>query len=210
MPEQRDDGLLEQAVRYVKERHWEVLPGAWIEFDAAGAALCSCAAADCGAPGVHPLRPGWGSDATGSETQARRLWTREPRASVLLPTGRTFDVLEVSEGAGCLALARMERMGASLGPVAGTPLGRMLFFVMPGGAAKVPGKLRQLGWAPASLDLTVRGEGDFVAAPPSRLATDGTVRGRVHWIRRPTPVNRWLPDPAELLAPLAYACAQED
>jgi len=32
------------------------------------------------------------------------------KASILLPTGRTFDAIEVAETAGFLALARMERM----------------------------------------------------------------------------------------------------
>ncbi|UCM91795.1 bifunctional DNA primase/polymerase [Streptomyces marincola] len=194
---------LEQALRYVTERHWDVLPGAWIESDS-GAARCSCADPACDAPGAHPLRRDWAAQATGSAAEARRLWSHHPRAGILLPTGRTFDVLDVSEAAGCLALARMERIGIAPGPVSATPLGRMQFFVLPGGAAKAPGVLRRFGWSPAGLGLVPRGEGGWVVAPPTRMGH----RGAAQWARRPTPLNRWLPDAEELLAPLGYACGQ--
>jgi bifunctional DNA primase/polymerase-like protein len=204
IPWQRAEPLLEHAVRYTKERHWDVLPGTWLEFSA-GIPRCSCAAHGCDAPGAHPTRPDWEGQATGSTSAARRLWTEEPHASILLPTGQTFDVIEVPEASGCLALARMERMGTALGPVSSTPYGRMMFFVLPGGAVKVPGLLRQLGWSLAAMDLRVRGEGEYVAAPPTRIGR----RGSVQWVREPTTANRWLPDAEELLAPLAYACGQD-
>ncbi|GAB2932230.1 bifunctional DNA primase/polymerase [Streptomyces mayteni] len=200
----RAESTLEHAVRYTDERRWDVLPGAWLE-TRDGRVSCSCAVPGCRAPGAHPTRPDWTAQATGSVAAARRLWTEEPRAAVLLPTGRSFDVLEVSETAGCLALARMDRMGASCGPVTQTPFGRMQFLVAPGAAPKVPGLLRQLGWATVGPELTVRGEGDFVAAPPTRVGSRGVVR----WVRPPSSANRWLPAVEELLAPLAYACGQE-
>lgn len=193
---------MDHAVRYAEERHWDVLPGAWLEVRD-GALWCSCASPSCDAPGAHPRTPGWAAQATGSATVARRVWAKEPRSSVLLPTGRTFDVLDVPETAGCLALARMERMGTTLGPVISTPAGRMLFFVLPGAAVKAPVLVGQLGWA--AIDLVTRGEGDFVPAPPTRVGA----RGSVHWVRKPTSANRWLPDADELLPALAYACGQE-
>jgi hypothetical protein len=133
------------------------------------------------------------------------MWQRQPRASLLLPTGRTFDVIDVSESAGLHALARMERMELPLGPVISTPARRMAFFVLPGAGAKVPELLRRLGWTSPSLDLVVRGEGDWVVAPPSRMGSGG----RALWARQPTAVNRWLPDAEEILSPLAYACGRE-
>jgi hypothetical protein len=196
--------LLEHAVRYVKERHWEVLPGTWLEF-AGGVPRCSCAVQGCDTPGAHPTRPDWTTQATGSVSVVRRLWAAEPRAAILLPAGRTFDLLEVPETAGCLALARMERMGTTLGPVSSTPTGRMMFFVLAGGAAKTPGLLRQLGWSAAGMDLMPRGEGEYVAAPPTRTGP----RGSAQWVREPTTANRWLPDAEELMPTLAYACAQD-
>ncbi|MFE9256758.1 bifunctional DNA primase/polymerase [Streptomyces sp. NPDC006879] len=204
LPKQRGDQLLDHAVRYVEERHWDVFPGTWLEA-ADGHELCSCADAACPLPGAHPARPDWATQATGSAVQVRRSWQRQPTASILLPTGRTFDALDVSESAGFLALARMERMNLTLGPVTCTPDRRMMFFVLPGAGAKIPDLVRRLGWAPAALDLRARGEGEYVAAPPTRLGG----RGAVQWARRPTPANRWLPDAEELLSALAYACGRE-
>ncbi len=198
------DHLLETAVRYAEERHWEVCPGAWLE-RAGGVDRCSCGDPRCPEPGAHPIRPDWPGEATGSAPTLRRMWSREPRASVLLPTGRTFDVIDVPEVAGCLALARMERRDLPLGPVLCSPTRRLVFFVLPGASAKVPDLLRRLGWPPSSLDLVVRSIGEYVAAPPTRVGGAGPVR----WARRPTALNRWLPDVEELLSPLAYACGRE-
>ncbi|AWK09728.1 bifunctional DNA primase/polymerase [Streptomyces spongiicola] len=204
IPAQRGTQLLDSAVRYVEERHWEVFPGTWLEA-VEGGERCSCGASECDAPGAHAVRPDWSSQATGSSTAARRLWGSRPKASVLLPTGRTFDALEVPESAGFLALARIERMGTALGPVMCGPDRRMLFLVLPGAAAKLPELVRGLGRTPGSLDLVARGDGQYVAAPPTRVGG----RGAVQWVRKPTSVNRWLPDAEELLSALAYACGRE-
>ncbi|PKV86364.1 bifunctional DNA primase/polymerase [Streptomyces sp. TLI_146] len=204
IPKQRGDQLLDSAVRYAEERHWDVFPGTWLEA-AEGVEHCSCGDAACPSPGAHPSRPDWATQATGSAVAARRLWSKQPKASILLPTGRTFDAIDVPESAGFLALARMERMELTLGPVTCTPDRRMLFFVLPGAGAKVPDLVRKLGWTAASIDLITRGEGDYVAAPPTRIGGHGAVQ----WARRPTPANRWLPDAEELISPLAYACGRE-
>ncbi|AXK32264.1 DNA primase [Streptomyces armeniacus] len=188
-------------MRYAEERRWDVFPGTWLD-TTGGVPRCSCGDTGCASPGAHPAGPGWAGEATGSVTAVRRLWSKEPRAAVLLPTGRTFDAIDVPETAGCLALARMERLVTPPGPVIGSPDGRMLFLVQPGAAAKVPELVRRLGWSPGTLNLLVRGEGEWVAAPPTRLGT----RGAVQWACGPSSVNRWLPD-AEALAPaLSYAC----
>ncbi|MFF7238273.1 bifunctional DNA primase/polymerase [Streptomyces collinus] len=204
IPQQRGESLLDTAVRYVEERHWDVFPGTWLEA-ADGLQCCSCGDASCPAPGAHPARPDWATQATGSATVARRMWQKQPTASILLPTGRTFDALSVPESAGFLALARMERMELTLGPVTLTPDRRMHFLVLPGAAAKVPDLVRTLGWTPSSLRLTPLGEGGYVAAPPTRFGS----RGAVQWARRPTHANRWLPDAEELVSPLAYACGRD-
>jgi len=201
--------LREAAMRYAEERHWEVFPGAWLEEGDDGIARCSCGDPVCAKPGAHPTRADWPGQASGSAVAVRRMWRNEPRASVLLPTGRTFDIIEVPEVAGCLALARMERMELPLGPVLSTPTRRLAFFVLPGATTKVPSLLRRLGWMPSALDLTVRSEGDYVVAPPTRMAAVGCVPGCVQWARQPTDMNRWLPDAEELLNPIAYACGRE-
>ncbi|GHB14408.1 bifunctional DNA primase/polymerase [Streptomyces chryseus] len=204
IPKQRGDQLLDCAVRYAEERHWDVFPGTWLEADE-GVERCSCGVPSCASPGAHPATADWASQATGSATAARRMWSKQPRASILLPTGRSFDALDVPESAGFLALARMERMELTLGPVTCTPDRRMLFFVLPGAGAKVPDLVRKLGWTPTAIDLVTRGEGDYVAGPPTRLGAMGAVQ----WARRPTPANRWLPDVEELISPLAYSCGRE-
>ncbi len=204
IPQQRSDTPLDYAVRYAEERHWDVLPGTWLE-QRVGGIRCSCGMRACTSPGTHPDGPGWTERATGSPATARRMWLAEPRASVLLPTGRTFDVLDVPESAGCLALARLERHEAELGPVSSTPGGRMMFFVTPGAAVRTPGIVRQLGWSPDSLDLRAIGANGYVPAPPTRLGRHGSVQ----WVRRPTSAHHWLPDCEELLPALAYACRQD-
>lgn len=204
IPGQRGELPLDCAVRYAEERHWDVFPGTWLEA-VEGTERCSCGERDCASPGAHPTGPDWAGHATGSGAAARRLWSEQPRASVLLPTGRAFDALDVPESAGFLALARMERMNLTLGPVTCTPQRRMLFFVLPGAALKVDGLVTKLGWVPAAIDLVARGDGAYVAAPPTRVGGHGAVQ----WARRPTPANRWLPDADELISPLAYACGRE-
>ncbi|MEU9360946.1 bifunctional DNA primase/polymerase [Streptomyces sp. NPDC048301] len=204
VPRQRNEQLLEAAAWYAQERHWDVFPGAWLE-PVGGTERCSCQVPACAAPGAHPIRADWAGQATGSGAAARRMWARQPGSSVLLPAGRTFDALDVPESAGFLALARMERMGLTLGPVTRTPDRRMLFFALPGAAAKAPGLVRQLGWDARAIGMTGRGEGDYVVAPPTRMAG----RGAVQWARRPSRADPWLPDAEELISPLAYACARE-
>ncbi|MER5182879.1 bifunctional DNA primase/polymerase [Streptomyces sp. NPDC002896] len=200
----RGTSLLETAVSYAEERHWDVFPGTWLEA-AEGVQRCSCGDPACEAPGAHAAREDWPTQATGSATGARRLWSKQPTASILLPTGRSFDVLDVPETAGFLALARMERMGLTLGPVTRTPDRRMHFLVQPGGAAKVTDLVRKLGWSPLALDLVALGEGSYVAAPPTRVGG----RGAVQWACRPTVSNRWLPDAEEIISPVAYACGRD-
>ncbi|MCM2576794.1 bifunctional DNA primase/polymerase [Streptomyces meridianus] len=198
----RDSELLDAAVAYARERLWDVHPGTWPR----GNGDCSCAAAgDCPAPGAHPAQSDWEARATSNPDTVRTMWEQRPRASILLPAGRTFDVLDVPEAAGCLALARMQRLRLPVGPVACTPHRRMLFFVLPGTAAHVPDLARRMGWRPSSLDLMAWGEGHFVVAPPSRHGALGPAR----WIQPPTSDNRWLPDAEEIAGPVAYACARD-
>ncbi|KAF4405133.1 MULTISPECIES: bifunctional DNA primase/polymerase [Streptomyces] len=204
IPRQRGEQLPDAAVRYAEERHWDVTPGSWLVTED-GTARCSCGDPACPAPGVHPAGPDWAARSSASPGEVRRLWQERPRAGILLPTGRDFDALDVPEGAGCLALARMERMELTPGPVISTPMRRMIFLVRPGASLKVPGMVRRLGWLPSSLGMVARGDGDWVVAPPTRFGAGGAAQ----WARRPTPENRWLPEAEELIAPLAYACARQ-
>ncbi|NUP39765.1 MAG: bifunctional DNA primase/polymerase [Streptomyces sp.] len=197
--------LSDAAVRYAEERHWDVVPGTWLRTDPAGVPRCSCGAPRCPAPGAHPTRPDWAARMSDDPHVVRHMWRKQPHASVLLPTGRTFDALEVSEGVGCLALARMERQGLLLGPVLTAPGRRLLFFVLSGAADEIPDLLRRLGSAPELLDLAVLSGGRWVVAPPTATVPAGSAQ----WVHRLTPANRWLPDAETVLGPLAYACARD-
>ncbi|WP_228718206.1 bifunctional DNA primase/polymerase [Kitasatospora acidiphila] len=199
--------LLTEAVRYAEDWLWEVVPGTHL-VDGEGGPYCSCRAAHCSRPGAHPAHHDWQRLASAGPTRVGLWWTEDPQAAILLPAGRSFDVLDVSMTAGCLALTRMERMETQFGPVLSAPAEpgrrdrRMLFLAPPGTLAKLPELLRRFGWAPDRLDLTGRGEGDWIVAPPSRLGPYGFAQ----WARPPSFANRWLPDAAELVGSLAYAC----
>lgn len=202
------------AAQYAEQWGWEVVPGERV----LRGGQCSCGDALCDTPGEHPLahpqapvlpRPGSrgaaaGRSAPGSAAErVRAVWARHPGASVLLAAGRSFDLIDVSEQAGCLAMVRLERMGIRLGPVIGTPHGRALFFVAPGAAAVLPELLYKMGWDDAELDLRCLGPGDHVTAPPCGLGALGQVR----WLRPPVTGTAESPPEARLLlGTLAYAC----
>lgn len=175
--------MLVEAVGYAENRHWEVAPGAWLIDDGGGGVRCSCGDRRCTLPGAHPLDADWARTASAGPGAVRSWWTDRPRASILLPTGRSFDVLDVPETAGCLALARMERMDLQLGPVVVQPaasgrIGRRLhFLVLPGAAARLPEMLRRSAgrragwtWSPGA-----RGTGRSPRRPGS--APSGTPSG---------------------------------
>lgn len=135
---------------------WDVVPGARA---AAPARDCSCGDAQCAAPGAHPLAFAPTVPAGATLDEVTEAWGAYPGAAVLLPVGRAFDVIEVSEEAGRRALVRLERMGLPLGPVIVTADGRAQFFVAPGAAAELPQLLYRMGWDDADLDLRALGRG---------------------------------------------------
>lgn len=194
---------------------WSVVPGARA---ARGGGACSCGDPACRAPGAHPLPRAEEIPGGTPPDQAAAAWARVPGASVLLPAGRSFDVLDVAEASGHRALVRLERMGLRLGPVLRTPAGRAQFFVAPGAAAELPHLLYRMGWDDALLDLRCLGPGDHVTAPPSDYAGLGPVR----WLREPPrdTMRRLVPrspalqadQPPEarlLLGTLAYVCHRD-
>ncbi|MEU3188044.1 bifunctional DNA primase/polymerase [Streptomyces sp. NPDC006923] len=177
---------------------WDVVPGA-----RAAGRRCSCGDKGCAAPGAHPLGLGPGVPAGATLDDVTKVWSEAPGAAVLLPVGRTFDVLDVAEQAGSRAMVRLERMGLPLGPVMATPAGRAHFFVAPGASAELPELLYRMGWDDAGLDLHCLGPGDHVTAPPSDLAGLGPVR----WLRPPSLDTAADPPQARLLlGTLAYIC----
>ncbi|MFT2018987.1 bifunctional DNA primase/polymerase [Streptomyces sp. 796.1] len=182
---------------------WDVTPGARAVRGAGGNRECSCGALDCPAPGAHPLPRTCTVPAGATLDDAAVIWSRTPGAALLLPVGRTFDVLEVGAAAGRHALVRLERMGLPLGPVAVTPDGRAQFFVAPGAAAELPHLLYRMGWDDADLDLRGLGSGAYITAPPS----DHGGLGPVRWLRPPELDTADHPPHARLLlGTLAYVC----
>ncbi|MFI5933191.1 bifunctional DNA primase/polymerase [Actinoplanes sp. NPDC051494] len=105
------------------------------------------------------------------------LWWRHLPHPVLLATGRTFDVLEVTAAVGLRALgaARLHSgvIGPGLiGPVAVTPAGRWMFFVRPDEELRPE--------LASCLDVRHHGRGSWVPAAPSP-----TPQGRVRWVVPP-------------------------
>ncbi|AGJ57564.1 bifunctional DNA primase/polymerase [Streptomyces sp. NPDC053741] len=177
---------------------WAVAPGA-----RASGGVCSCGDSACAAPGAHPLDFAREVPPGATPETAAEAWAQVPGAAMLLPVGRTFDVLDVAEAAGRRALVRMERLGVPLGPVAVTPTGRTQFYVALGAAVGLPGLLYRMGWDDAGLDLRALGRGAYVTAPPSDLGGLGPVR----WLRPPDPGTTAAPPQARLLlGTLAYIC----
>jgi hypothetical protein len=139
-------------------------------------------------------------------------WAARPEASVILVTGRVFDVLDIPAEAGTAALAAIEAAGITAGPVAATG-GRMLFFVTTRGAP-----VDEDEWWSCRLDcepenVTTWGalrwhcRDSYVLAPPSAggPGPDGP-GGVAGWVR--DPADHPLPDALRLLEFLVDACEE--
>lgn len=167
---------------------------------------CSCDRIGCPAPGAHPVSPTWQMQATADPALVGRWWAVRPEASVILVTGRVFDVLDVPAKVGQSALAQMERSGVQPGPVALSAADRALFFVVTRGAPEDENE-----WWSCHLDcepemvaqvtgLRWHCRDSYVLAPPSRYGNALTAQ----WLR--PPAGRPLPDGLRLLEYLADAC----
>jgi hypothetical protein len=111
-------------------------------------------------------------------------WWSERPYSVLLVTGFTADVIEVSALVGRRVCALLRESG-TVTPVAATPTGRWWFAVRPGEPLRPELTSRT--------DVRLHGRGSWVAAPPS----EGPL-GVVHWRVPPSACDWYLPDPCEL------------
>jgi hypothetical protein len=125
----------------------------------------------CRTVGCHPAAPAWEETATARFDEIDASW-RLRAWSVLLPTGRAFDVVDAPEYLGALAGPR--------GPVALTPEGRWMFFVLPGGVLD-PDLVRHH-------KVVQHRAGSWVPAPPMP-----TPRGRIRWAVAPHETNWRLP-----------------
>lgn len=134
----------------------------------------------------------WLASAAPDPDACRRAWARDPRGVVLLPAGRTWDVLILPGELGRPTLDVLTRCVDAPGPVlAGFGQERTGFFVPPGTSAR---------W----LGTGVRGvgAGTWIVVPhPGRVAL-----GEVHWLIPPDGSGT-LTDPALLELAMHEAAA---
>jgi hypothetical protein len=126
-------------------------------------------------------------DATTDATTVRAWWSATADAGVAIVLGAGIVVLDVYEACALAALATAEDAHGALPPTltAATEDGRIVHYYFAAGVSSS----RRVGPC-----LTVRGEGQYVPAPPT--AIDG--RGRLAWIdlSPPAPMPSWLADGA--------------
>ena len=168
---------------------------------------CSCDRIGCPAPGAHPVSAAWQIEASADPAEVRRWWRDRPDASIILVTGRLFDVLDVPVQAGLLALERIGRSPAVTGPVALSADHRALFFAATRGAPADEDE-----WWSCHLDcepdsfapvtgLRWHCRDSYVVAPARTSRGPGA-----HWILDPW--EHRLPDGLRLLELLADACEE--
>ena len=200
------------AARQYAAMGWPVCPGAHLRQPGAGGTgrACSCDRVGCPAPGAHPVSPVWQQQASTDAAAVGRWWLTAPDASLILVTGRVFDVLDVPAAVGLAAIGMMLRSGSRPGPVAASAGERTLFFVATRGVPATEDE-----WWSCHLDcipdnpaqtsgLRWHCRNSYVLAPPSRHG-----RGLMaSWIL--DPADHPLPDPVRLLEFLADASAEAD
>jgi hypothetical protein len=159
---------------------WAVTPGGYFNGQ-----RMACDRPTCWATSCHPLLPEWET-----ATALGGNWWHDMPHSVLLPTGRTFNAIEVP------AL-----VGSSVhdirGPVIITPNGRWIFLMSPGTPLREELDERD--------DIVHHGPGSWIPAPPTVLP-----EGSVRWHISPRQVGWRLPDPGEAQQALLNALVALD
>ncbi len=147
-------------------RHgWAVLPGACLT-----GARFRCERPGCPTVGCHPALDG-GAEAASCEVEQVLAWWSRRAFSVLLPTGRTFDVIE-APGQLAAPAARILAEDGLAGPIAVTSDSRWMFFVAVGDRLR-PDLYHLRG-------PIQHAAGSWVPAPPTRYPD-----GRVRWLAPP-------------------------
>ena len=180
---------LRQNVLRIKLRHaahafadqgWAVTPGGYFNGQ-----RMACDRPTCWATSCHPLLPDWET----ATTAAGGWWDDKPH-SVLLPTGRAFNAIEVP------ALIGSSVWGIG-GPVIITPNGRWIFLISPGTPLRE--ELDERG------DIVHHGPGSWIPAPPTVLP-----EGPVRWHISPRQVGWQLPDSGQAQKALLNALVALD
>jgi Bifunctional DNA primase/polymerase, N-terminal len=159
---------LRHAAQAFAGQGWAVTPGGYFN-----GRRMACDRPTCWATSCHPLLPDW---ETATVTLVGDWWHDKPH-SVLLPTGRTFDAIEVP----ALVGSCVRGIG---GPVIITPNGNWIFLVSPGLPLRTELEER--------MDIVHHGAGSWVPAPPTVLP-----EGAVRWHISPRQVGWQLPDARE-------------
>jgi hypothetical protein len=174
--------LRRAALRYA-EHGWPVTPGARLTGH-----RFSCGRPGCLIMSCHPALEFWEDSATADPAKVQSWW-RHRSYTVLLATGRLFDVLEVPAALGLRVLGTARLHAGVLGPqradvqgpVGVTAAGRWMFLVRPGVPLRSELEHR--------LDIVRHGTGSWVPAAPSRMP-----EGLVRWAVPPEQAQWWLPD----------------
>lgn len=149
--------MMPHAVRYAA-LGWRVLP----LFEPLAPGVCSCPkGAACGRDiGKHPRIADWARAASADPATIRRWWSRWPRASIAIATGRGLLVIDIDGVAGQASwLALVGARQVSRTPEASTGRGRHLLFSVEGDARTTKNALGP--------SIDTRGEGGYVVAAPS-------------------------------------------
>jgi hypothetical protein len=170
---------LHHAAQTFADHGWEVTPGGYFN-----GKRMACDRPTCWATSCHPLLPDWETSTSIGE------WWQEKPHSVLLPTGRGFEAIEVP------ALVGSSVRGIC-GPVMITPNGHWIFLVR-GGAPLLP-ELAEC------TDIVHHGAGSWVPAPPTLLP-----EGSVRWHLSPRQVGWMLPESREVQTALLSALVALD
>ncbi|MBX6356968.1 MAG: bifunctional DNA primase/polymerase [Micromonosporaceae bacterium] len=166
------------ALRYAGHG-WPVTPGAYRAGD-----RFACGRAGCPTTACHPALVSWAQAAT-DDPRTVAGWWRDTAYTVLLATGRAFDVVEVPAYLGAPTVASWASRcwpAEACGPVAVSPTGRWMFLVRPGEPLRPE--------LDGRLDVVRHGHGSWVPAPPTRL-----LEGPVRWAVPPEKTGWRLPDP---------------
>ncbi|MEE4542142.1 bifunctional DNA primase/polymerase [Streptomyces sp. V4-01] len=153
---------------------------------------------------VTPEGAAWLASASAFPRSVEALWSARPTAPGVLPCGTAFDVVNAPALFGRRVLERLWGSGPGSGPVA-VHRGRVLLFVAPGAAHRLPSLLAWEEWAAAVPPLLCHGAGDAVTVPPLYgAAPDGDCETASRWVVAPDTRHPWLPGVDVLL----WACVR--
>ena len=166
-------------------RGWFVIP-----LHSPTARGCSCGRADCQSPAKHPRTAHGLKDASRESATIREWWERWPDANIGILTGPEsgFFVLDVDGKQGEESLIELERRGCHLPDTYTVRTGgggQHLYFLWLQGADV---RNSQSKIAPG---LDIRGQGGYVAAPPSLHASGAATYPPCPRISSPGAILLW-------------------